>query len=695
MRRLKVSLALMVILVFGLVGTTLAFYYPPTHVPPGPPPNYTLIDTSYFLGTPTLPLPPPDTKGGFYIWFDQGKWNIANHIYSKGNSLEQFHGCILISMDQPPTPGVNIFADEFELWSDTTKNLCLKQNDRWGWKLWGENLYEIWWDATTREWQDGSGDTNDFMKFSIVGEAVDFNLWSSMHGEPFDASQIFLGATKTPLSSVPEYSDYFSGISDPYQSQAGSDPIRDPNITIFTKYSDALRSYNMNGLIDSTDTYTCNIAVNYGQRYAGTFAYEGNGIQFSVNAIYPGNNPPELQVPNDTTYYLCTEDLVSFQVCATDPDADDTLVLEKISGPGTFPANIGTSPLCETLMWYPGSETTAQFIFKATDKDGETDEDTVMVTVDFSDPPVVDAPDTVLVQQEKTVKYTFTASDPDDEKLEDDAVITVDPDCGIYSAERLSGSGTSSGQWEVTFEATNCAVGYYTVVVEVQDSCGKTGVDTTILDVQPRENNAPVVTVPLNRSGFMGDTIIYNAEAYDPDGDILLDNANISVIPDCGSVVELRTTGNGTSSGIWEITFYTLGCDSGNYKVVVEIEDDLGATGSGTTYVAIAKKGPVDVIEQISDKITGFSLKQSYPNPFNPVCNIEYSISADCHVTLAIYNILGQKVKVLVDEYQSVGHKSVQWDGKDDQNQNVSSGLYFYKIQAGDFFKLRKMILLK
>jgi hypothetical protein len=231
--------------------------------------------------------------------------------------------------------------------------------------------------------------------------------------------------------------------------------------------------------------------------------------------------------------------------------------------------------------------------------------------------------------------------------------------------------------------------------VEIEDSCGKKGVDTTILGIQPRENSAPIVTVPENRSAYMGDTITYNAEAYDPDGDLLLDDATISVIPDCGSVVGLRISGGGTSSGVWEITFYTLGCDSGNYKVAVEIEDTLGAKGSDTTFMAIAQKGPTDVIEKSSDKITGFSLRQSYPNPFNPVCNIEYTLPADCQVTLSIYNILGQKVKVLVNEYQSAGYKSVQWNGKDDQNQYVSSGLYFYRIQAGDFFELRKMVLLK
>jgi hypothetical protein len=80
-----------------------------------------------------------------------------------------------------------------------------------------------------------------------------------------------------------------------------------------------------------------------------------------------------------------------------------------------------------------------------------------------------------------------------------------------------------------------------------------------------------------------------------------------------------------------------------------------------------------------------FVLRQNYPNPFNPVCNIEYALPTDCHVTLTVYNILGQKVEVLVDEYQDAGSKLVKWDGKDERGREVTSGVYFYRIKAGDF----------
>jgi hypothetical protein len=90
-----------------------------------------------------------------------------------------------------------------------------------------------------------------------------------------------------------------------------------------------------------------------------------------------------------------------------------------------------------------------------------------------------------------------------------------------------------------------------------------------------------------------------------------------------------------------------------------------------------------------------FELKQNYPNPFNPVCNIEYALPKGCKVTLAVYNILGQKVRVLVDEYQNAGYKSTKWDGRDNLGREVTSGIYFYRIEAGEFVQAKKMVLIE
>jgi hypothetical protein len=90
-----------------------------------------------------------------------------------------------------------------------------------------------------------------------------------------------------------------------------------------------------------------------------------------------------------------------------------------------------------------------------------------------------------------------------------------------------------------------------------------------------------------------------------------------------------------------------------------------------------------------------FSLAQNYPNPFNARTVIRYSLPKDSKVKISIYNILGQRVKVLVDEYQTTGHKTVVWDGTNQKGKEVASGVYLYKIKADDFVQSKKMLLLK
>ena len=86
----------------------------------------------------------------------------------------------------------------------------------------------------------------------------------------------------------------------------------------------------------------------------------------------------------------------------------------------------------------------------------------------------------------------------------------------------------------------------------------------------------------------------------------------------------------------------------------------------------------------------------NFPNPFNPITTISFSVTQTLSfVTLDIYNIKGQKVKKLVNEVLPAGEHSVFWHGKDSNGKRVSSGIYFYKLKAGDFQKVRKMILLK
>jgi hypothetical protein len=90
-----------------------------------------------------------------------------------------------------------------------------------------------------------------------------------------------------------------------------------------------------------------------------------------------------------------------------------------------------------------------------------------------------------------------------------------------------------------------------------------------------------------------------------------------------------------------------------------------------------------------------FILFQNYPNPFNPSTNIEFVLPRTGQVKIEIFNVLGQRVRILVDEYLKPGHKLANWDGRDNSGAEVSSGIYFYRLQAGEFTEAKSMLLLK
>ena|GEM_PF-1596079 len=88
-------------------------------------------------------------------------------------------------------------------------------------------------------------------------------------------------------------------------------------------------------------------------------------------------------------------------------------------------------------------------------------------------------------------------------------------------------------------------------------------------------------------------------------------------------------------------------------------------------------------------------LAQNSPNPFTTATEIRYALSAGAHVELAVYDVAGRKVRALVNEYQAYGPKSVVWDGTNDAGSEVSGGIYFYYLRAGNLVEIRKMVLLK
>ena len=107
---------------------------------------------------------------------------------------------------------------------------------------------------------------------------------------------------------------------------------------------------------------------------------------------------------------------------------------------------------------------------------------------------------------------------------------------------------------------------------------------------------------------------------------------------------------------------------------------------------------PVSVLLASEEEIaipTVYALEQNYPNPFNPSTQIRYAIPEETMVTISIYDMMGRKVRTLVNQSVSPGYHTTLWNATNDKGTAVSAGMYIYTIQAGSYHHMKKMVLLK
>ncbi len=120
--------------------------------------------------------------------------------------------------------------------------------------------------------------------------------------------------------------------------------------------------------------------------------------------------------------------------------------------------------------------------------------------------------------------------------------------------------------------------------------------------------------------------------------------------------------------------------------------DPVSNVSSGSIFIDYIRldNGISSLINEDSHIVHQFQLSQNYPNPFNPVTTIKYMLAMDGPVKLTVYDNMGREVSVLLDKYQQAGQYGISWSARD-----MSSGLYFYRLEAGDLALTRKMLLLK
>ncbi len=185
----------------------------------------------------------------------------------------------------------------------------------------------------------------------------------------------------------------------------------------------------------------------------------------------------------------------------------------------------------------------------------------------------------------------------------------------------------------------------------------------------------------------LGDTgyINYNVE--------VIDNTTGKLV---GTIENIRI--KASDAGGYRSTSYLLSTD-GISNETVKVKIDVSTNLEHPKFALINSYSQVDSsatenLQSLSLEpitvIKDFILSQNYPNPFNPTTVIEYTIPKDSHVTLKIYDVLGQEVRTLVDQDQQVGRYSVNFNGS-----SLASGVYFYRLVAGNHVITKKMLMLK
>jgi len=150
---------------------------------------------------------------------------------------------------------------------------------------------------------------------------------------------------------------------------------------------------------------------------------------------------------------------------------------------------------------------------------------------------------------------------------------------------------------------------------------------------------------------------------------------------------------NSGKNAIWEKIGFISGHGNSNSPNNYSFIDNKPLSGKSQYRLKqIDKDGAFKYTKtiEVASVILKYDLAQNYPNPFNPTTVITYSIPISSIVVINVYNVIGKLIKTLVNQYQEAGIYKVNFDAR-----GLSNGIYFYKIQSGNFVEIKKMLLLK
>ena len=263
--------------------------------------------------------------------------------------------------------------------------------------------------------------------------------------------------------------------------------------------------------------------------------------------------------------------------------------------------------------------------------------------------------------------------------------LAQDPDGSVVSYEWDFDDGSPHSNSNTSVSHTFAVLGVYEVKLSVTDNEGAAGVDS--IRVSLTADQAPIASFTLPADTVAWNTpVSFNASASsDIDGEI---------------VAYVWNFGDGTISNstqpIATHTYHT----TGTANVLLTVSDGCGKIGISSKFLRVEQSVGIDDAPE-RDLPQGFELQQNYPNPVSlrgapsPLTHISFNLQKASNVQVTVYNIFGQEVRTLVRGSHGSGRHSTVWDLRDDKGELVSTGIYFYRLQAGDFLATKKLIITK
>lgn len=398
--------------------------------------------------------------------------------------------------------------------------------------------------------------------------------------------------------------------------------------------------------------------------YTASFsASDGNSSSTLTVAItvVNVNTPPQINAIPDKT--INEGEQLTFEVIATDNEGDN-LTYSASNGPAGSVFN----PTTHIFSWKPTGKQAGVYTVTFNVSDGVfTSSLNVKITVlDVNIAPVIQPIADKTINTGQTLTIDVVATDDDGDAL-----------TYGYLGSLPQGATFDAGTHKFSWKPTSTQAGDYEVTFFVFD--GKLTATATVKIKVVKVNSAPVFTK------WLPDTTInvhnvqvlfkFQYQVSDPDGD------NVTFKLDSGPEGSTMT-----SSGLFQ-WIPKVSQAGQTFYVMVTISDGILSETKISTLIT----NPTIVgVEENGILPNNFVLDQNYPNPFNPTTEIRFEIPKESYVTLRVYNSIGKDVAELVNRELSAGQYKVNFNGKD-----LPSGIYYYKIQAGEFIQTRKMLLVK